>query len=194
MLSLSQSTQDAAYTKLCEIILKHKSLIAKSEMSRLARERLFYQANSIQYKRLVDQSRRVDADTTDNLIKMALHINKQAKADLLTIEYEKISGSSIVNGDMEGGNIEQRVSQNRANELLVEWKKVLIEYEREGNDVEALFTSGTGTSQGLINETSSTQLESLKDKLFIATGEDQIDTWEAFEHYQLATRLTEEDK
>ena len=76
MMSLSDGTKDAAYQKLCQIILKHKQLIARSEMSRLARERLFFNPNSIQYKRLVDASRRVDGDTTDNLIKMALHIVK----------------------------------------------------------------------------------------------------------------------
>ena len=71
MMSLSEQTQKAAYKELCQIILKHKQQIARSEMSRLARERLFFNPNSIQYKRLVEASRRVDGDTTDNLIKMA---------------------------------------------------------------------------------------------------------------------------
>jgi len=139
MLSLSESTQAAAYTSLCEIIFKHKGMIAKSEMSRLARERLFFQPNSIQYKRLVDQSRRVEADTTDNLMKMALHIVKQANAHKLQEEYTRVSGTTI-GADIEGGTIEERVPENRAHELLVEWKKVLIEYEKSGKDVEALFT------------------------------------------------------
>jgi len=194
MLSLSESTQASAYVKLSEIIFKHKCLISKSEMSRLARERLFFQPNSIQYKRLVEASRRVEADTTDNLIKMAIHIVKQAKPHLLQEEYTRISGTKIV-GDIEGGgDIGQRVAENRAHELLVEWKKVLIEYEKAGNDVDALFSSGKGASEGLINDNSSPELENLKDKLFIATGEDQLDTFEAFEHYQLDTRLTEADK
>ena len=95
MLSLSESTQAAAYTSLCEIIFKHKGMIAKSEMSRLARERLFFKPNTIQYKRLVEKSRRIDSDTNDNLIKMALHIVKESKADRLTLEYEKIEGSKV---------------------------------------------------------------------------------------------------
>jgi hypothetical protein len=162
-------------------------------MSRLARERLFFQPQSIQYRRLVDASRRVEADTTDNLIKMAEHIVKSAKRDLLLAEYTIVSGSAIA-GDIEGGNIEERVPENRANELLVEWKKVLFDYEKEGHSIDALFSSGTGTSQGLINEAPSNELENLKDKLFIATGEDQLDTWEAFAHYGLDTKLTETDK
>ena len=95
MLALSTQTQDAAYKELCEIILKHKTLIARSEQSRLARERLFFKPNTIQYKRLVEKSRRIDSDTNDNLIKMALHIVKESKADRLTLEYEKIEGSKV---------------------------------------------------------------------------------------------------
>ena len=37
----------------------------------------------------------------------------------------------------------------------------------------------------------SSELEGLKDKLFIATGEDQLDTWEAFNHYNLNTQLSD---
>lgn len=88
MLSLNPATNDKAYKELVAIIYEYKVVIVKSEMSRLARERLFYKPNSLQYRRLVDKSRRVDADTTDNLLKMAMHIVKQAKPELLKAEYE----------------------------------------------------------------------------------------------------------
>ena len=98
-------------------------------MSRLARERLFFQPNSIRYKRLVEQSRRVTSDTTDNLFKMAIHIVKQADAQRLQAEYTKISGSSFSGGDIEGGNIESRIPENEARRLLGEWKKILLKYQ-----------------------------------------------------------------
>lgn len=159
-------------------------------MSRLARERLFFNPNSIQYKRLVDQSRRVESDTTDNLIKMALHIVKTSNAKLLEAEYTLVSGT-VLGGDIEGGNIDERVTLARAHELLIEWKKILYEYEQEGGNIDALFSNGAGNEEALLNQGSSTQLESLKDKLFIATNEDPLDTWEAFTHYNLDTNLTE---
>ena len=160
-------------------------------MSRLARERLFFNPHSIQYKRLVDASRRVDGDTTDNLIKMALHIVKTTKPEKLQEKYSLVSGTEIV-GDVEGGAIEERVSQARAQELLLEWKRLLFEYEREGKDADTLFQNGTGASEGLIGQGGlSNELENLKDKLFIATNEDPVDTWAAFAAYNLDTRLTD---
>ena len=149
MLSLSEQTKDEAYTKLCSIIYKHKTLIARSEQSRLARERLFYKPNTIQYKRLVEKSRRVDADTNDNLIKMALHIVKESNLERLQLEYTKIDASGAV-VDMEEGHIESRVSKNQALELLAAWKKILIDYKNEGGDVEALFDAGSGNSESLL--------------------------------------------
>ena len=191
IMSLSESTQHAAYENLAKIILEHKTKIAKSEQSRLARERLFYKPNSAQYQRLVDAARRVDADTTDNLMKMALHICKQADASKLNAEYVKIAG---VSGgvDLESGDIEERVPQTKAQELLAEWHKILTEYKNEGGDIDALYQNGTGTNEGLINSEGNSNnpaLENLKDKLFIATGEDMLDTWEAFAHYNLNTRI-----
>jgi hypothetical protein len=94
---------------------------------------------------------------------------------------------------MENQNIEERISQARAGELLVEWKRILFDFEKAGNDIGALF-GGDTAGDGLLNDGSSTELENLKDKLFIATGEDQLDTWEAFKHYSLNTRLTDSDK
>ena len=114
MLSLSETTKDSAYKELSKIINKHKILIARSEMSRLARERLFFKPNSIQYKNLVESSRRVDADTTDNLIKMALHIVKQADSQRLQTEYAAVSGTTLAELDLEEAKIESRVTQNKA--------------------------------------------------------------------------------
>lgn len=138
----------------------------------------------------MEASRRVEADTTDNLIKMAIHIVKQANQDRLIAEYSKLSGTTIDADDLEGGNIEERIPEAKAKELLSAWKKILIEYAAEGNSLDALFAG----SAGLIHEVTSPDLESLKDKLFIATGEDQIDTWEAFAHYNLSTRLSADDR
>lgn len=52
--------------------------------------------------------------------------------------------------------------------------------------MDALYGGGESMEMGLINEGSTSTLEGLKDKLFVATGEDMLDTWEAFSHYKLA--------
>jgi len=185
MLSLNPATNDKAYKELVAIIYEYKVVIVKSEMSRLARERLFYKPNSLQYRRLVDKSRRVDADTTDNLLKMAMHIVKQAKPELLKAEYEALAGSSP-DLDLEEAHIEQRITAAKAGELLASWKSVMQAYKAEGGDIEAIFVDGL---DGAPNQ----DLEGLKDKLFIQTGEDQLDTWEAFQHYKLDFKLTAAD-
>lgn len=59
-------------------------------------------------------------------------------------------------------------------------------YKAEGGDIEAIFVDGL---DGAPNQ----DLEGLKDKLFIQTGEDQLDTWEAFQHYKLDFKLTAAD-
>lgn len=192
MLALQHDTKQQAYKSLCEIILKHKTLITKSEMSRLARERLFYKPQSVQYKRIIEKSRSVEADTIDNLIKMALHIIKDAEADMLYAKWAEVSGTEYT-GDIEGGDIETRIPRARAQELLTAWKKILIEYKAEGNSVTALFSGQGGTSEGLINAETSEDLEFLKDKLFIAEAEDQLDTFEAFKHYELKYSFTDSD-
>ena len=58
---------------------------------------------------------------------MACHIVKQAKLDQLTIHFGQSAG--ITGVDVEDQNIETRITQARAQELLVAWKKILIEYE-----------------------------------------------------------------
>lgn len=166
-------------------------MISKSEISRLSRERLFYQPNSIRYKRLVQKSKRVNADTTDNLFKMAISIVKQADSKRLQAEYTLVSGMTLDAEDLEGGDIEERIPEARARELLAQWKQILTEYKQSGGNINSLNVQGSGSSQGLINDASSNEFESLKDKLFIASGEDQLDTWEAFKHYNLDTNLDE---
>lgn len=131
MSALDETTKEEAYKRLAQHVLEYKVKVVKAEQSRLARERLFYKPNSNQYKRLVDAGRRVDADTTDNLLKMALHIVKQASKETLLLEYQKIAGTSG-NTDLEEQNIEERISKTRALELLAAWKKILVQYEADG--------------------------------------------------------------
>lgn len=111
--ALNEDTKEEAYKKLAQHVLEYKVKVVKAEQSRLARERLFYKSNSMQYKRLVEAARRVDADTTDNLLKMALHIVKQADKEKLMLEYTKIAGTSA-NTDLEEQNIEERISKQDA--------------------------------------------------------------------------------
>ena len=54
-----------------------------------------------------------------------------------------ISGTEVV-GDIEGGRIEERVTEARARELLLEWKRIVFAYEKEGKNADALFHSGSG--------------------------------------------------
>ena len=49
-----------------------------------------------------------------------------------------VSGTEVV-GDIEGGRIEERVPEAKAKELLLEWKRIVFEYEKEGNSADALF-------------------------------------------------------
>ena len=137
-------------------------------------------------------------DTCDNLIKMALHIVKKADKRTL-VEHFGAAGQMIIN-DAENGDITERVSRKRAEELLLEWKRILLAHEKEGNDLEGLFAeqASSGNQERLIETTGqvshSDELEALKDKLFVVTGEDQFDTWLAFEHYNLDFKLTSSDR
>ena len=104
-------------------------MIAKAEISRLARERLFFEPESRQYKLLVEQSKRVNGDTIDNLMKMSLHINKLAVPEKLQKAYVEISGESDDVFDLEEGTIEERIPENKAREILYDWKRILFEYK-----------------------------------------------------------------
>ena len=72
---------------------------------------------------------------------MSLHINKQAKPELLQKAYVEFSGESDDVFDLEEGTIEERIPENRARDLLYEWKKILFDYKQNGGDTEALFAS-----------------------------------------------------
>ena len=77
------------------------------------------------------------------------------------------------------------------------WKNILLAYEKEGNNVDALLAGdAAGNTASLINadKGENVELEQLKDQLFIKTGEDQYDCFLAFNHYGLNTELTDNDR
>lgn len=95
--------------------------------------------------------------------------------------------------DSEAASIESRVSIRDAEELLQAWNEILDEYEQNGGNVASLFSSaatGSGVRESLVGNDGAInpELQSLKDKLFIQTGEDSHDTFTAFEHYRLEWR------
>ena len=138
----------------------------------------------------MEAAKTCDADTLDNLIKMALHVVKAADAESLRQQFH-LSGTG--DADVEYGDIETRVTRARAEQLLTEWKKILVEYEKSGGNIDALW-QGDGAESGLIGGGDNTNLEALKDKLFIQTGEDQYDTFFAFDHYGLDQKLSDSDR
>jgi len=87
--------QKDAYRKMAELIIEHHKKIARSETTRLARERLQYKAGSLAYKRRVEASKRVDAETLDNLMKMMLHIVKDADPVILTQACKEQGGLGV---------------------------------------------------------------------------------------------------
>ena len=93
----------------------------------------------------------------------------------------------------DGSDIRERISVDQAERYLTEWKKILFVYKKEGNDVDALFAAGQGAGGQSDADAGSPVLEDLKDKLYIQTGEDITDTWEAFSVYKLAVHLSQDD-
>lgn len=69
---------------------------------------------------------------------MALHIVKKCDKDRLM---ELNTFDVDINDDEEDGDIETRISRQRAEELLYMWKKILLEHERSGNNLENLHAS-----------------------------------------------------
>lgn len=190
----NEGNRDAAYKELADLINKFRVRVTRLEQSRLAKERLFFDSRSAQYKARMEQAKNCDQDTLDNLCKMALHVVKSANPDTLEEQFTGVAGGGRgMKDDVEFGDIASRVSKARAEQLLHEWKKILIEYEREGYDVDTIFQGSGDASDGLISAVSS-ELEGLKDKLFILTGEDQYDTFMAFDHYGLNMKLTDKDR
>ena len=64
--------------ELRDIIEKHVKIISSTTRSRLLRERMFIKNNPVLYKRKLAEAQNVEKDITDNLVKMALHIVKEA--------------------------------------------------------------------------------------------------------------------
>ena len=77
------------------MIKKNVHIISKTEKTRLFRERQFYDPASAEYQRRVTQSQRVEADTLDNLSKMAIHIVKGTELRKLALEID-ISGNEDI--------------------------------------------------------------------------------------------------
>lgn len=86
--------------------------------------------------------------------------------------------------DEESGNIESRVSRARAEQILEVWKRLKVKAEIQANAPEQ-----EGLKERLLSDE-----RSLKDQLFVETGEDIDDTFEAFKHYGLDLGITDEDR
>ena len=54
--------------------------------------------------------------------------------------------------------------------------------------------SARATDNRLLNTVSDIDLARMKEQLFIETGEDTVDTFQAFMHYKLFTEITEKDR
>jgi len=188
----NEENRKQAYVKLATLINKYRGTITRLEQSRLARERLFFKPDSVQYKKRMEAAKTCDADTLDNLMKMALHVVKAADSHDLSEQFGKAESARGA-ADVEFGDIEKRVSKREAEQLLAAWKKILVEYEKEGNNIDALF-EGENKDDALVGGGDNATLEGLKDKLFIQTGQDQYDTFFAFDHYGLNQRLTDQDR
>lgn len=196
MESFKPEVKEAAYKELAGIIEHHAKIISRTEKTRLLRERMHFKGNPVEYQKRITAARRVSADTDDNLIKMALKLVENCKKDELTphITSEDFDGTA----DAEDGNIETRVTRADAERLLEEWKKILVQHENEGNNIEALLAggaSGANTTSLINNDNGETpELEQLKDKLFVSAGEDPYDIFLSFQHYGLNTQVTDADR
>ena len=74
----NEHVKNEAYNELRQIIEKHVVIIARTERSRLTRERMFVKNRPNEYNRLIQQAKTIEADTVDNLVKMTCHIVKTA--------------------------------------------------------------------------------------------------------------------
>ena len=117
-------------------------------------------------------------------MKMATHIVSGADIKILhekILEIQGRGGHEIKDEEDNRGEIQDRVTRSRAETLLKTWKKICIEAEK-----------APGASTNLLE--SEADLEKLKNKLYIQTGEDTEDTWLAFEYYKLDPRLSNRDR
>ena len=156
--------KEAAYKKLAEIIERHSRIIARSEKQRLIKERILVKDNTAEYNKKLKAAKRVLSDTSDNLIKMALVIIKDAEKDelLKCIEVDDTGAAA----DIEEGDIETRVTRADAEKLLKAWKKLLIKYENEHGSTSQLFEGSSTSNQDSLLPSSkgdSVELDKLKD-------------------------------
>mmetsp|Transcript_78387 Transcript_78387/g.108501 ORF Transcript_78387/g.108501 Transcript_78387/m.108501 type:complete len:228 (+) Transcript_78387:19-702(+) len=152
--SLNQATKDEGYVELANIIIKHRNIMVKTEKGRLIRERIFYKDDPNRYQRCLDQAAHVEEDVLDNLVKMAIHINKP-DTQLLNDALEA-QGVSAPRNDVEEGDIETRVTEDKANEYLQKWKRILVRNE-------AVLEGAANQSTTLLEGTGNENLEKCKD-------------------------------
>ena len=102
---------------------------------------------------------------------MALHIVAEAKPERLAQELSteiKLAGGA----DLEAGDIEKRVSRQDAERYLLEWKKIVLEYERTGGSLDSVYAGeGGGIQSRLLGGDNNEALEGLKDKHNIKLSE-----------------------
>lgn len=175
--SLKEEVRQEAYGKLGQIYETSKSKMIRLEKQRLQRERYYYQqeGNEVKYNQSLKKKDLVEGDVTDNLTKMIVQI---LKPDL---EQMKILGYDA-NQDEEEGAIEERISQLRAEELLAEYKRLIVKLEN------APALSGRSAMNEPLMDTR------LADELFVTTGEDYDDIMAAFAHYKLNKEVSDDDR
>ena len=78
---------------------------------------------------------------------------------------------------------EIRISEVRANQLLEVWKRIQVQHETK-----------RGSDNRLLSTVSETDIDRMKEHLFIETGEDTVDTFQAFKYYKLFTEITDKDR
>ena len=193
LVSLKPEVRDQAYTELGDLIMKHSALISRAEKKRLMRERLNFKNNPAEYNKRLRAAKHVSKDTDDNLIKMALKIVNESTLEKLN-EYVKAEGGAGSAADVEEGAISDRIPRARADQLHTAWKKILIQFEKEGGNADDLMGGDAGNQEALLQRGESDQLEELKDKLFIQENEDPFDAFQAFRHYGYTINLTEADR
>jgi len=159
--------------------------MVKTEKGRLIRERIFYKDDPNRYQRCLDKAKHVEEDVLDNLVKMAQHICKPDN-ELLKKALED-QGVSAPREDAEEGDIASRVTEEKANEYLQKWKRILVKNE-------AALDGAANQTTSLLDQTDNEQLEKCKDQLFIETGQDLIDIFASFDYYKLNSQLTDEDR
>ena len=81
---------------------------------------------------------------------------------------------------MDDSSIEERVSHIKAEEYLGYWKELKVK-------------AGIREQDEPVDNSQTDKIRQLKDQLFIKFGEDVNDIFAAFRHYQLDTRVTQED-